>query len=285
MERVVILYHGNCPDGFGGAYSAWKKFGDAAEYIAVQHQTPPPENLAGANLYLIDFCYPREVMNELAAHAASLTVLDHHEGVEDVVEAQPEYVYDAKRSGATIAWTYFHPDEAVPELLRIVMKGDLYQKFTDDERAIASYIYAQPYDFAGWDALRETLEGTEKAEILAKGRAYTEHFHMLVAQIAKQAKPVRFEGHATYVVAAPRMFATELSTMLRAKGADFVLITRNDVTGDLRVSMRAGNNTSVNLAELAQKYGGNGHPGSAAFSVAWGAPLPWTPIDDEGSRN
>ena len=282
QPKTVILYHGNCPDGFGGAYSAWKKFGDAAEYIAVQHQVPPPEGLTGAKLYLIDFCYPREYMNELAKNAESLTVLDHHEGVEDVVEAQPEYVYDAKRSGATIAWSYFHPDEQVPEMLRIIMKGDLYQMFTDEERAIASYVYAQPYDFHGWDQLRVDIEDADgKAAIVAKGRAYTEHFQMLTNQIAERADLVEFEGHRVYLVSAPRMFATELGTKLRAKGAEFVLITRNDENGEMRVSMRAGDNHSVNLAEIAQKYGGNGHPGSAAFSISWGSPIPWTVINED----
>lgn len=274
--KTVVLYHDSCPDGFGGAFAAWKKFGDTAEYRAVRHQLPPPEGLAGAHLYLIDFCYTREEMVELVKNAASLVVLDHHEGVEDVVEAQPAYVYDATRSGATIAWSYFHPDEPVPEFLRIIMKGDLYQPFTDEERALASFIYAQPYTFTGWDQLRLDIENPEtKKEIMQRGRAYNEHFQMLVAQIASKAVHATFEGHTVAVVSGPRMFATELGTVLRKRGAEFVLITRNEPNGNMSVSMRGGD-TKINLAKIAEKYGGNGHPGSAAFAIPWGAPIPWT---------
>ena len=53
-KEIVILYHGGCPDGFGGAYAAWKKFGDAAEYIPVQHDRVVPEGLAGRKLFFID---------------------------------------------------------------------------------------------------------------------------------------------------------------------------------------------------------------------------------------
>src|SRR3990167_10123181 len=80
-KDIAVLYHGNCPDGFGGAYAAWKKFGDSAEYIPVKHGKPIPEGLAGKKLYLIDFCYPKDIMDTLIATADSVTVLDHHEGM------------------------------------------------------------------------------------------------------------------------------------------------------------------------------------------------------------
>ena len=37
-----IIYHADCTDGFGAAYSAWKLLGNRAEYHACKHgQTPP----------------------------------------------------------------------------------------------------------------------------------------------------------------------------------------------------------------------------------------------------
>src|SRR3989344_4002350 len=102
--KTVILYHADCPDGFGAAYAAWKKFGEDAEYIPVKHGKPPPEGLTGRKVYLIDFCYPKDIMDTLVATAGSVIVLDHHEGIKNVVESMSEHIYDAKRSGATIAW-------------------------------------------------------------------------------------------------------------------------------------------------------------------------------------
>src|SRR3989338_9515798 len=51
--KTAILYHANCPDGFGGAYAAWKKFGDSAEYIPVKHGKPIPENLTARSSILL----------------------------------------------------------------------------------------------------------------------------------------------------------------------------------------------------------------------------------------
>ena len=94
-KEIVILYHGKCPDGFGGAYAAWKKFGNAATYIPVDHGDAPPEGLDGREVYLVDFCYETaEQMDALAESTKHLVVLDHHESAKELVVRAPEHVYD-----------------------------------------------------------------------------------------------------------------------------------------------------------------------------------------------
>ena len=39
----MVIYHANCNDGFGAAFSAWKLLGNRAEYIACTHGTEPPD--------------------------------------------------------------------------------------------------------------------------------------------------------------------------------------------------------------------------------------------------
>src|ERR1035437_6940239 len=101
-KEIVVLYHGGCPDGLGGAYAAWKKFGDTAEYIPAKHGKPLPEGLEGRKLYFIDFSYPQEIMDGVVKTATSVTVLDHHLGTKEIVESMPDFIFDEKRSGATI---------------------------------------------------------------------------------------------------------------------------------------------------------------------------------------
>jgi oligoribonuclease NrnB/cAMP/cGMP phosphodiesterase (DHH superfamily) len=43
MPKTYVLFHDACFDGTGAKYSAWKKFGDKAEYIPVQYGQPLPE--------------------------------------------------------------------------------------------------------------------------------------------------------------------------------------------------------------------------------------------------
>ena len=272
-KNIVILYHGGCPDGFGGAYAAWKKFGDAADYIPTRYQQSVPENLEGKELYVVDFCYEQDTMNELFKNSKSLTVLDHHEGTREVVESMPNHVYDASRSGASIAWHYFHPDTPLPTFLHYVENADLFRMISDDERALITYAYAQSFHFDIWDDLVHRIEDpAERAKMIERGSTYQEYFQLLAHQLAGNAELVSFEGHTCYLIAGEKMFITELGTQLRDKRPPLALVVRAGATG-LRVSIRSDN--TINAAKLAQKYGGNGHPNSAAFFLPWGTPIPW----------
>ena len=283
MERTVILYHGNCPDGFGGAYAAWKKFGDAAEYVPLDHQKPLPVDLAGADAYFIDICPPQAVMDEVLAKANRVTVLDHHEGMEEVIRRMPEFVYDASRSGAAIAWSYFHPDEPLPLFLQYVQEGDLYSFTLPDARALLKYAYTVPFEFAAWDDLARRFEDPgERAAMLEKGEAYAEYAGILVRETMDKAKLVRFEGHECYFAVAMKVFTSDVGNQLARRKPPMALIAHARPDG-IRISLRGDG--SVNVAEIAQKYGGNGHPSAAAFTLSWGDPLPWSQIPDEDPRD
>lgn len=284
MERTIVIYHGNCPDGFGGAYAAWKKFGDTAEYWPMNYGTTA-ENLEGADVYFIDFCYDQARMDAVKAVAGRLTVLDHHEGVEEVSSSMPNFVYDKNRSGATIAWTYFLPETPVPYLLTIIEDDDLFRFKNPDTKAVMAYISVTPFSFEGWDTLSLTLDTKEESEtFLTKLRTYREYFDLLVEQSVTRAKLVSFEGYEVYAGQThpnKPMVSAFGNALARKKGPmGLVLQIRSE---GIAVSLR-GDGT-IDLTKIAQKYGGNGHPDSAAFVVPWGDPFPWTPIIDETPRN
>lgn len=283
-QKTVIIYHGSCPDGFGGAYAAWKKFGSAAEYIPVKHGGPVPEKLEGRDLFFIDFCYPDAIMSDLAKSATSLTVLDHHEGVRATATKYPG-VFDTNHSGATIAWSYFHPETPVPTLLRYVEDGDLYRFVLPDARRILAYAYTTTDSFASfsekniehWDMLvRELEDPHERERILATG-AHFEQFHThIVENGIRHAELVQFEGYECYLTGSTSEFRSDVGNRLARLKPPFSLIISADAKG-LRVSLRGDG--SVNVANIAQKYGGNGHPNSAGFEIPYGSSIPWQRIE------
>lgn len=276
-KEIAVLYHGGCPDGFGAAYAAWKKFSDTADYIPVKHQQPVPKGIENKELYLVDFSYEQDLMDELTRNSKSVTVLDHHESVRAVVESIPQHVYDANRSGASIAWEYFHPGTPLPTFLKYVEDADLFRKIPDDERSIITYTYSQPWHFDIWDAhVHNTDDPGERARMVERGSHYQEYFQLLTHQLAGSAELVQFEGHTCYLVSGEKMFITALGDQLREKHPPLSLVVRATATG-LRVSIRSDG--TVNAGELAKKYGGGGHPNSSAFGLNWDDPIPWTPIE------
>ncbi|MGD0328547.1 MAG: hypothetical protein ABSB00_02435 [Minisyncoccia bacterium] len=276
-KTIAVLYHGGCPDGFGGAYVAWKKFGDTADYIPAKYGLPVPEGLAGKHLYFIDFCYSQNLMDEIVKTAASVTVLDHHLGSKEVIESMPEYIFDDQRSGSTITWGYFYPNIPVPFFLKCVEDGDRFVFKIPDSRAVIAYAYAQQFTFEEWDRLVQEFENPETREgMIEKGKIYAEHFAILTEQIANRAVLVSFEGYECYQVTAASMFSSDVGSRLAHLKPPLGIVV--NLYGDvLHISLRS--DESVDVSAIARKYGGNGHPRSSAFSLKWGGPLPWKVLE------
>jgi uncharacterized protein len=285
-KEIVVLYHGKCPDGFAAAYAAWKKFGDTATYIPVSYGESPPGGLENRDVYIVDFCYESaDVMNALVKSTKRLVVLDHHESNKIVVESTPEHVYDANRAGATIAWSYFHPESPVPRLMTYLEDGDLYRYSLPETRDIFSYLLVLPFNFIQWDKFVHDLEiDTARIEILKKAGAYTEFFNAFAEMSVERAKKVRFEGHEVYFVATHPNITVKsfVGNKLYTKLPPFALIVTAHPNG-FGVSIRG--DASIDVSKIAAKYGGGGHPGSSGFFIPNGSSMPWVEIDDENTRH
>jgi len=286
MDRTIICYHGGCPDGFGGAYAAWKKFGDSAEYVPLHRGEDELPKLAGADVYLIDFSYEKERMDELQKAAGRLTVLDHHEGVREVVESMEHHVFDNDRSGATIAWDFFHPGTPAPSLLKYVEDDDLFRFALPDTRSVLAYLGVNPFTFVFWDELSQKLEDPVEGErLIGTMRAYGEYFEKLAHLAADKASLVSFEGYEVmFGTAHPyKPMKSLVGNLLARSHPPFALVVAAHPKG-FGVSIRGDG--SIDVSKIAQKYGGNGHKSSAGFLIPAGGPLPWTHIeDDEDTRD
>lgn len=284
-QQTIVLYHGKCPDGFGGAYAAWKKYGDTAKYMPVDHGDAPPEGLEGHDVYLVDFCFEvAEQMDKLAKNTTRFVVLDHHKSSKILVENAPEWVYNEKQSGATIAWNYFHPDLPTPRLMKYLEDGDLYRFILPETRDLFSYLLVLPFEFSAWDKLALGLEDdVQRSDILKKASAYTEFFEALAKSSIERAKKVYFEGHEVYFVATHPNITMKsfVGNELYKKLPPFALVVTAH-PGGFGVSIR-GDGT-VDVAKIAEKYGGGGHSGSAGFFIPHDNALPWMEIKDENDR-
>jgi oligoribonuclease NrnB/cAMP/cGMP phosphodiesterase (DHH superfamily) len=219
-------------------------------------------------------------MDEFVSGALSVTVLDHHEGVKDVITSMPEFVYAADRSGAGIAWDYFHPGTPRPLLLNHVEDDDLFRFALPDTRALITYLEVQPQQFELWDELAQSLDDSAQREkMLERARIYREYFELLVQQSVEHAKLVSFEGTPVYFATASLKTMKSLAgNLLAQKQGPFSLVVSAHPEG-YGVSIRGDG--SVDVAKIAQKYGGNGHPNAAGFLIPREGPFPWSIIETE----
>ncbi|WP_373546276.1 hypothetical protein [Chamaesiphon sp.] len=161
MSKIYTLYHNNCPDGFGSALAAYLKFGDKSEYIGVKHQQDPPEMEPGSEVYILDFSYPRHVMEALLSQHTQIVTLDHHKTAQEALLGLRGALFDMNRSGATISWEYFHPERPIPDLFRYIQDRDLWEWKLEGTGEIAAGLQLLPQEFDLWIDLL-TPEGLER---------------------------------------------------------------------------------------------------------------------------
>ncbi|OGY59149.1 MAG: hypothetical protein A3B23_00525 [Candidatus Colwellbacteria bacterium RIFCSPLOWO2_01_FULL_48_10] len=276
-HKIIIIYHKDCPDGFGGGWAAWKKFGHKAEYIGAKHGDPIAKNLAGRNVYIIDFSYSKLVIEKVLRDARSLAMIDHHVSARDVVKSVPDHLYAINRSGAALAWQYFHPRKKIPKLLLHIEDVDLWKFKLPKTKEIICMLESQPYNFKVWDKIARDLENTKAAaKYIRAGKAILDYKMSLVAEFVSKADKAVFSGYKALVVNAG-VFNSEIGNELIKLGAQ-VGIVYSEQGGRRKVSLRSGNN-NVDVSKMAQKFGGGGHRRAAGFSIPMHQKASWKIIE------
>jgi len=274
MKDIVVVYHGNCPDGFGGAYAAWKKFGDTATYLPASHGNPPPALPTGSTVYFIDFSYPKEILLDIEKAVKRLVILDHHAGAQEAVEAVKEHVFDNDHSGSAIAWRYFHPETPLPRLLSYIEDNDLWRHALPNGKEVSAYLSTVGFVFEPFDALvRKVDTDAGFADIIQKGTSYAEYYEFTVSHLTKYAQLVQFDEFVVLAANTPSLFRSELGHRLAKQHAPFSIVwymTENKWHCSLR------GDGSIDVSEIARRRGGNGHFSAASFRVPFTEPLPFT---------
>lgn len=272
-HKITVIYHSNCPDGFSAAWAAWKKFGKKAKYVPQEHHTPPPTDLDGKDVYLLDFCFPAEVTNSLLQKVKNLTIIDHHITAKNIVESVRDHLFDNGHSGAVLAWQYFHPKKTVPKLLQYVEDADLWKFKLKNTKEINSAIPLYSMEFGAWSKLARTLENPKTAKkVFEQGKAIIEFKTRIINEMVEGAELVEFEGYRALLTACPTTIHSELGNALVKKLPPIGIVYRRK--GEyLKVSLRSDG--TVDVAQIAQKYGGGGHRAAAGFQVRIGDKYPW----------
>jgi oligoribonuclease NrnB/cAMP/cGMP phosphodiesterase (DHH superfamily) len=278
-QKIVVIYHGDCPDGFGGAYAAWKKFGARAAYLPAMNRFALPCPLKNKEVYLIDYTYQENFIKKLLRDNKRVTAIDHHITAERVAKLTQNYSFALDHSGAVLAWNYFHPGRKVPVMLRYIEDRDLWRWKLPASKAVLAYFDLAERSFAIWDKAAKELEQAGKRKAYReKGELLLRYEKMLLDEILPSAELVRFAGYTVFAINAPYHFVDNLGHALTKKTHSFTIVWR-ETAGTLKVSLRSAG--SVDVAKIAEKFGGGGHKAAAAFSFpirSTGITFPWKAV-------
>jgi len=267
-SKKLCIYHGNCPDGFAAAWAVYHALGDDIEFHKGMHQQPPPD-VSGLDVFLVDFSYKKPVLEDMLKQAASITILDHHisaqQDLADLLSSgKVGGLFDMDKSGAMLAWEWFHADAPAPKLIQHIQDRDLWQFKLDGTREVTMGLASYPYDFELWDKLMNSTP--DELELLKRdGEALVRKLHIDINMLIDSGvRRMVIGGYDVPVLNVPAAYVSEAGNIL-AKGEPFAACYWDHATGR-SFSLRASE-TGEDVSKVAKLYGGGGHVKASGFTV------------------
>jgi hypothetical protein len=194
----IIIYHAQCPDGscaamvareyvLKGCLPGGKDDHKRAPCMMPMLYTKDPEadslgnvrvgshyfSVRGKRVLIVDFSFPRNVLEKMHDGADSLIVLDHHKTAAADLAGLSYCVFDMQRSGARLAWDYFHPGKPSPWVVDYVEDRDLWKHALMLSKEVNCFLSTLPFnDFDAWarmmDLPRSHASGSGAAMLIFK---------------------------------------------------------------------------------------------------------------------
>lgn len=266
-DKTLIIYHGDCIDGFTAAWVANRMFGDSPVFYPAKYGEDAPLDEIGSetNVFILDFSYERDVLIEIEKRSFKTMVIDHHKTAEANLQGLDFCKFDMSRSGAGMTWDILNASSdgtlrnKRPWLVNYVEDRDLWRFDLPESKAVNAYIGATVQTFVSW----ERLANEKLRDIKQKGTAILRYIDQYVAEITNSlTRWVEFEGHEIPVVNAPFKGISEVVGEL-ARKAPFAMGWWQESSGRFQYSLRSRGDFDV--SEIARKYGGGGHKNAAGF--------------------
>lgn len=286
MNKPLCIYHAPCADGFTAAWAVHQAMD--CEFYAASYSDKVLPDVTNRDVIMVDFSYKKPVLLELASKARGILILDHHDtAMQDLAGFEPlkninDYrvfqqrsdhhiraVFDMERSGAGIAWDFFHPDKKRPALIDFVEDRDLWKFKLGSTRAISAFVFSYDYTFENWDNIAAQVETeTGQMDAVIAGTAIDRKLLKDVRElVAGSRRRILIDGHEIWAANLPYTLTSDAGGLM-AQGQPFAACYRDEP--EVRVySLRSvkGQEGAIDVGQIAKKFGGGGHKNAAGFKI------------------
>lgn len=267
MSRPLVIYHAQCPDGWCAAWIANLYFGEGkADFFPASYGTDSPD-VTNRDVFILDFSYPRNVMNDILGKAQSVVLCDHHksavENLEGLEHPKLTLLFDMEKSGARLTWEHFYPKNRSSWLVDYTEDRDLWRWELPHSCAINGALSTFDKTFKVWDQLN--VVGYPQL-LIPIGEAVLRQQKMQVEQMTARAVEREICGHRVLIANATTHFSEVAGKLAEGRPFGVCYFIRED--GKVQVSLRSTKSEQgVDVSKIAKHFGGGGHPSAAGLEL------------------
>jgi hypothetical protein len=271
-----------CPDGIAAAWVASKIYPDA-ELIGWEYQIDPPDVNDADTLIIVDFSFPKSVLQAWIDRGCEITVIDHHKTAQSLLEGFAGGVlrFDMTRCGAMLTWEYFFPDKPVPIFIKYVNDQDMWEWKLPYSEAIREAFGILGRTFELFNKLESMSQDEFLAYMVPIGQPLVDARKKKVAQIASR----HFWGYVgkycvpcVYLRKGEEGLTSDICAYLYKQfpSAPFTLCFNplvdipyfwHNPGWNYSIRSDKDNLRALDVGDLAKSFGGGGHKHAAGFSV------------------
>jgi oligoribonuclease NrnB/cAMP/cGMP phosphodiesterase (DHH superfamily) len=267
-----VIYHSNCCDGFGSAFSVWKLLGNQPKYYAATHGRSPPE-VTNKNVVICDFSYDFKTTTDLIKKAKSLIVIDHHKSAEENLKYIDEKhkIFDMEHSGAYLTWKFFHSDKEVPLLIKYIEDRDIWNNKLPFTHEVASLLQACPFEFVFYDNL---LIGTEFDKLIEQSKNVKQvcdnHINSIIPYSRCTLYQLDDDNYYLIALVNSNLYKSELGNLLISKKypkADFAVVYNHNNNNLITTYSLRSTDNHQDVSYIAKMYKGGGHRNASGVTL------------------
>lgn len=237
-------------------------------------------------------------MKNLLDRARHVYLIDHHKTAIDKLtplfghKKLTAYV-GTERSGAMLAWDFLHnrdlifpdnlgdsisyrdlqPEDAdfinPPLLLKHIQDRDLWKFELPRTREIQANLFSFPYDFIVWNDLMR-MDEMMLFQFAMQGEAIERKHHKDINELLEVAtRTMNIAGYLVPVANLPYTLASDACHLMAKDYEEGRLFAASYFdTANHRVFSLRSTDHGIDVAKLAEQYGGGGHKHAAGFKVS-----------------
>lgn len=261
----LVLYHADCADGFCAAWIV-KLVYPGADLLACRYGQPPPADVMGRHVIVVDFSWKREITKTIRQWAKTFLLLDHHKTARAELNGIPGVHFDMERCGARMALDYFAPALGAQTIEKIhwivdhVEDRDLGHMRLPCTEIICAYLDSLDHHPDDWT--QASISGLDHAA--NSGRMILRFKRRQIQQIADRAEIVDFDGGEILAVNATVLWSDVAKELIHRHKRSVVLTYRRRQDGQWEYSLASDG--SVDVSMIAARMGGGGHASAAGFT-------------------
>lgn len=293
----LVIYHAtrDCPDGYAAAFMCWREFHNDAEYLPMDYvkkditltefRTLVP-HLSGRKVFIVDYSFPKHVMQHIFVTAAETVWIDHHKeafmmwieryepGMKYSKSKYPNVtiILDDTKCAALLTWRYFNSNKAkhAPTLLLLIDDRDRWQwRMQGTRETYSALMSMRPWSFHQWSqiSIPELLD--TGARIVAAEDAQIE---MLMSRVVPIHIPMddeivgMFDNLRKGLACNTPVHVDEIGHRMYDRCGTFGCCWSATKGGDVYVSLRSAPK-GMDVQQIATRYGGGGHRNAAGFTT------------------